>query len=319
MKRFWLRILVCLVPTLISIGVVAWAYNEYQNGRGGFVLGVDLVGGTILVYEVDESKMTAESRGSFKVEDLAAALKRRIDPADLYNVTIRPIGGTPERVEIILPTGGKHQADIESEKWAAILAEAKRHFELKEEPETQLGNRPQLTDDVAQAKRVEVEAFIKEQMNPKTGKPPAWADVVKATEAKYGAEDKESFLNVPKDNVAALADAAMRVQRVRISQWVDVKTGHAEGGGKGKKMLTGEEVENIKNLIARQGRLEFRILANGVDDAAGMEAARRWFDPLSPENRKKEPAVAVARQEELTRALQRAEPPPPPRAEEPSP
>src|SRR5439155_546526 len=157
---------------LISIGVVAWAYNEYQNGRGGFVLGVDLVGGTILVYEVDESKMTPESRGSFKVEDLAAALKRRIDPADLYNVTIRPIGGTPERVEIILPTGGKHQADIETEKWSAILADAKREFNLKEEPETLKNDRSQLVDDVAKARRLEVESFIKEQMNPKAGKAP---------------------------------------------------------------------------------------------------------------------------------------------------
>ena len=42
---------------------------------------------------------------------MAAFLKRRIDPADLYNVTIRPVGET--RFEIILPTGGAHQARIE--------------------------------------------------------------------------------------------------------------------------------------------------------------------------------------------------------------
>src|SRR6187401_2554568 len=86
MKRFLFRILVCAIPTLISIVVIAHAFREYQAGRGGFVLGVDLVGGTILVYEVDESRMTTEARSTFKVEDLAAALKRRIDPADLYNV-----------------------------------------------------------------------------------------------------------------------------------------------------------------------------------------------------------------------------------------
>src|SRR5262245_33122775 len=117
MKRFLLRIIICLAPTLVSIGVIAWAYNQYQNGQGGFVLGVDLVGGTILVYEVDESKMTPESQQSFKIEDLANALKRRIDPADLYNITIRPVPGSPPRVEIILPTGGKHQAEIEARQW----------------------------------------------------------------------------------------------------------------------------------------------------------------------------------------------------------
>src|SRR5262249_43429927 len=151
MKRFLFRILVCLIPTLISIGVIANAFRQYNKGQGGFVLGVDLVGGTILVYEVDESKMTPEARNTFKVEDLAAALKRRIDPADLYNVTIRPIGGTPERVEIILPTGGAHQARIEREHWLELLAAAKDRFVLEEEPETRQGDRSQLIDDVVKA------------------------------------------------------------------------------------------------------------------------------------------------------------------------
>src|ERR1700722_1255254 len=124
MNRFFTRIIVCLFPTLLSIGVVAWAYHEYDNGRGGFRLGVDLVGGTILVYEVDESKMPE----NFKAEDLAAALKRRIDPADLYNITIRPVAGTPPRVEIILPTGGKHQAAAEKKNWEKLLTKAFEEF-----------------------------------------------------------------------------------------------------------------------------------------------------------------------------------------------
>ena len=54
--------------------------------------------------------MTDQAKADFKPEDLAAALKRRIDPADLYNVTIRPVPGDPPRVEIILPTGGRQQS-----------------------------------------------------------------------------------------------------------------------------------------------------------------------------------------------------------------
>src|SRR3954454_14453969 len=113
MNRFLTRILVCLVPILISAWVVGRAFNDYNAGRGGFRLGVDLSGGTILVYEVDERKMPE----NFKAEDLAAALKRRIDPADLYNITIRPIPTNPPRVEIILPTGGLHQAAAERKFW----------------------------------------------------------------------------------------------------------------------------------------------------------------------------------------------------------
>ncbi len=145
MKSFLGRILVCVVPVLLGIAVCAWAY-QYDKFR----LGVDLVGGTILVYEVDTSKQ----QGEVKPDELAAALKRRIDPADLYNVTIRPIASETPRVEIVLPTGG------------------------------------------------------------------------------YAS---------------------------------------------GRTTLKPEEVENIKNLIQQQGRLEFRILANGTDDKEAIDRAAEYL------------------------------------------
>jgi SecD/SecF fusion protein len=95
MKPFFWKIIICVVPVLASIAVIAEAW---ANER--FKLGVDLVGGTILVYEVDDESKLPQG---YKPEDLASSLKRRIDPNDLYNVTIRPVGRT--RVEIILPTG----------------------------------------------------------------------------------------------------------------------------------------------------------------------------------------------------------------------
>lgn len=111
-RRFLRDFLICLVPLLIATGFIVDAYLKYQQGRGGFKLGVDLVGGTILVYEVDQqaSQSTGQQpvgpRGQgYDIAELAAALKRRIDPADLKNVVIRPVGTS--RVEIILPTGGQ--------------------------------------------------------------------------------------------------------------------------------------------------------------------------------------------------------------------
>src|SRR5919197_1905760 len=129
MKRFYPRILVCLLPILISAVVVGWAWREYQQGRGGFRLGVDLVGGTILVYEVDESKLPEK----FNAADLANALKRRIDPADLYNITIRPVEGAVPRVEIILPTGGQKQIEAEQRRWRELLTEMARRYPVSDE------------------------------------------------------------------------------------------------------------------------------------------------------------------------------------------
>ena len=166
MKRYLGRILLCVVPVLVSIVVVVWASVRYAHGEGGFRLGVDLSGGTILVYEVDPdnlAKMTEQARQDLLAhpEQLAASLKRRIDPADLYNVTIRPVPGDPPRVEIILPTGGR----------------------------------------VQQSKEVA-----------------------------------------------------------------------------GQRTFTEAEIEEIKGLIQQQGRLEFRILANSIDDGDAIDAARTTIE-----------------------------------------
>src|SRR5438128_1863350 len=80
MKRFAWKIFWCLLPVVLAGVVVGRAYQQYEREGGGFKLGVDLVGGTILVYEVDESKSLQTSDTKNTRDELAAALKRRIDP-----------------------------------------------------------------------------------------------------------------------------------------------------------------------------------------------------------------------------------------------
>jgi SecD/SecF fusion protein len=112
MKAFRWRLFWCVAPVVVSLVVVSiatWNYVRAQQGLShgtglNYTLGVDLVGGTILVYEVDVSKFKdGKLPDGYKPEQLVTALKRRIDPNDLYNITIRPLG--PTRVEIIMPTG----------------------------------------------------------------------------------------------------------------------------------------------------------------------------------------------------------------------
>src|SRR5260370_32922107 len=82
LKPFFNRLAICLiVPAAAALFVIHAAF-AFQKGEGGFKLGVDLAGGTILVYEVDPDKeMKASSKDN--PERLASPLKRRIDPADL--------------------------------------------------------------------------------------------------------------------------------------------------------------------------------------------------------------------------------------------
>ncbi|QVL33377.1 protein translocase subunit SecD [Telmatocola sphagniphila] len=108
-RNFSRRTILCLIPLLIATLLVGRAYMKYRDSGQGFKLGIDLVGGTILVYELDQtvSKAGEGSAADVDMKELAAALKRRLDPADLKNVTIRPVGSGKKRIEIILPTVAK--------------------------------------------------------------------------------------------------------------------------------------------------------------------------------------------------------------------
>src|SRR6516162_10711291 len=132
MKSFTWKIIICLVPILLGAAVVANAFAKYQAGEGGFNLGVDLVGGTILVYEVDQSRWPDGVKPrDYSVEKLATKLKQRIDPADLYNVRITPLSDT--RVEIVLPTGGRKYAEKQERDWQNLLDKVRAKWPPKED------------------------------------------------------------------------------------------------------------------------------------------------------------------------------------------
>lgn len=137
MKSYFWKFLICIVPCALAGWVAFEAISKYRRGEpGGFKLGVDLVGGTILVYEIDLRKnVDADSSGkSFDpardINVLAESLKRRIDPNDLYNIVIRPAG--EGRVEIILPTGGTHRIRKAEESWRELLQTMKDKWKLSD-------------------------------------------------------------------------------------------------------------------------------------------------------------------------------------------
>jgi SecD/SecF fusion protein len=141
MRRFYWKIALCLGLIAVSALLVGRAFWQYETVGTGFKLGVDLVGGTILVYEVDQDKFAdARARQEFENNSgkLAVSLKHRIDPADLYNVTVRQVGTW--RVEVILPTGGQHQAQLEEDNWKGVIQKVRDHFGVA--PEAQIDAPP---------------------------------------------------------------------------------------------------------------------------------------------------------------------------------
>src|SRR4051794_24092158 len=131
MKQFFWKFLICIIPCVLAAWVTGRAtYKYYEGDSGGFKLGVDLVGGTILVYEIDLRKNQDTDSKFDPVKDinvLAESLKRRIDPNDLYNITIRPAGGEG-RIEIILPTGGTHRTAKAEANWNELVQKVEAKF-----------------------------------------------------------------------------------------------------------------------------------------------------------------------------------------------
>jgi SecD/SecF fusion protein len=141
-KQFFWKIVLCIIPVLLASLVITGAMSREMNQTDKigdielprFKLGVDLVGGTILVYEIDTRKLIQE--GGKEAQDpkqiannLAEKLKNRIDPNDLYNVVIRPAGGEG-RVEIILPTGGVANAEKAQKDWDELLRKMEKEYNL---------------------------------------------------------------------------------------------------------------------------------------------------------------------------------------------
>src|SRR5262245_23641566 len=72
---------------------------------GDFKLGVDLKGGVILVYEVNEIETAQLRRNEREAEwnmgQLIAVITRRLNPTGLKEIVVRPFG--PKHVEIVVP------------------------------------------------------------------------------------------------------------------------------------------------------------------------------------------------------------------------
>ena len=84
-----------------SIAFCLWAMFPFS---GVFKLGIDLSGGTNLMYQVKQPVPN-----DFSLDKMVAAIQRRVNPIGMTDVTIRGVGA--DRVEITIPKAGKDDVE----------------------------------------------------------------------------------------------------------------------------------------------------------------------------------------------------------------
>ncbi len=144
-----------------------------------YKLGVDLQGGAILVYEVDE-KATADNHPQGRADDwqmseLMQVLKKRLNPDGLKEIVIRPFG--PKQVEIVVPEVDTDE--IELIKKRIIEAGVLRFLILADNP-----TRDAASWDAAKEQAANPKASIRMDRNVKDPNDPKeeriigfWADI----------------------------------------------------------------------------------------------------------------------------------------------
>ena len=99
-RKLWTKlILILFILALALYYVLPWG----DKLKGG----IDLVGGTSLLYEIDTSGLD-DTYGA--AEDVDQVLRRRVDPDSVRNLIWRTVGST--RIEILMPLPSQRNREI---------------------------------------------------------------------------------------------------------------------------------------------------------------------------------------------------------------
>lgn len=129
-----------LVLFAIFFSLSPFVYYQAMSPKGwmgAIKLGIDLAGGTNLVYQVDTRQAQAEGKqvDVATLDKMVEAVKKRINPSGAEEVTVRRVGA--DRLEIIIP--GADKDVVQQKKNAitklgslefAILANERRHASI---------------------------------------------------------------------------------------------------------------------------------------------------------------------------------------------
>ena len=106
------RVLLILAVLIISIVMIlppgSWFDSNLSFGQKlALKPGIDMVGGTSLLYEIKTPDGSQTINGANLAEQVMESLKKRVDPDGVRNLIWRPQGAT--RLEIQMPLSGKNK------------------------------------------------------------------------------------------------------------------------------------------------------------------------------------------------------------------
>src|SRR5262245_56017396 len=112
MRKYRNRIIISVLPVIFALICIVIATRNYYvdpDAKGiRYNLGTDLAGGSVLVYELNMSRdaweqLSPSEKEHKSADKMVGPLKKRIDPNNLLEITIRPIAAAPPQIEIIVP------------------------------------------------------------------------------------------------------------------------------------------------------------------------------------------------------------------------
>ncbi|HAH47265.1 MAG TPA: protein translocase subunit SecDF [Planctomycetaceae bacterium] len=108
MKDYAKKIGIVLFTAVIAATPFVWQVTHGHDWRDAIRLGIDLAGGSNMVFEVDESRSEKELSNEV-MDQMVGAIGRRINPSGTEEVTVRKVG--QNRIEVIVP--GADSEDVQ--------------------------------------------------------------------------------------------------------------------------------------------------------------------------------------------------------------
>ena len=244
MKRsvYWASLIGMAV--VVGVPLVGVLTDPQASVRDLFRLGIDLEGGTSLIYVLKPAEEGGEPPPA---ADVKKVIMDRIDPTGTRGYVVRPVG--KHRLEIVLP-GRRTRVDLET---GAIGDEV-----LKAEVPASWGAAGLPPDLEAWRGKARVAARV----NPALNRFYVRQRIDAAVREQFGAE-------APLWRLAGIGSGDEEPREFDV--WVDAPAGDEERVARwrallGRALVGQSDVDRVKSLVGQAGHLEFRIVADKERD-----------------------------------------------------